>query len=289
MKRNTVIASAIALAVIASACGSSKTSVKTADTAAAGAAMKMGNCDVVGKAGSIKLKPVVADTLTIQTSLPAPGWFNGTEPAAIKDGYEYCMAAEIAHRAGLSKINLVPVDFGQLVAASTKDFDLALAEISITDKRKLVVDFSVPYFASDIGVLVKKDTKVASTADLKKLKIGVQADTTGADFATKNISPDAKVFPDAASLMSAVDSGAIDAAMTDTSIVQEQEKKSKGAEKVVGQYKTGESYGALYPKGSANKTELDKAIQALIDEKILNKLATTWLSGDPTTVPFFTV
>jgi polar amino acid transport system substrate-binding protein len=286
MKRNTLIAGALVLTVVASACGSSKTTTKAAD---AGGAMSMGDCAVTGKANSIKIKPVVKDTLTIQTSLPAPGWFVGTEANAIKGGYEYCMAAEIAHRAGLSKIVITSQDFGQIVAGTTKDFDMALAEISITDKRKQVVDFSVPYFASDIGVLVKKDAKVTGTADLKKLKIGVQADTTGADFATKNISPDAKVFPDAASLMSAVDSGAIDAAMTDTSIVQEQEKKSAGAEKVVGQYKTGESYGALYPKGSANKTEFDKAISAMITEKVFNGLATKWLSGDPAAVPFFTV
>jgi polar amino acid transport system substrate-binding protein len=289
MKKATLAAGALTLAVIASACGSTKTTTTTNASAATGAAMKMGDCDVTGAAGSIKLKPVVADTLTLQTSLPAPGWFVGTEPAAIKGGYEYCMAAEIAHRAGLSKLVVVNQDFPQIVAGTTKDFDMALAEISITDKRKQVVDFSVPYFASDIGILVKKDTKVANTADLKKLKVGVQADTTGADFATKNISPDVKVYPDAATLMSAVDSGAIDAAMTDTSIVQEQEKKSNGAEKVVGQYKTGESYGALYPKGSANKTEIDKAIQAMIDEKAFSKLATKWLSGDPAAVPFFTV
>ena len=287
MKRNTLIAGALVLTVVASACGSSKTTTKAAD--AGGAAMTMGDCTITGKANSIKIKPVVKDTLTIQTSLPAPGWFVGTEANAIKGGYEYCMAAEIAHRAGLSKVVVTSQDFGQIVAGTTKDFDVALAEISITDKRKQVVDFSVPYFASDIGVLVKKDVKVAGTADLKKLKIGVQADTTGADFATKNISPDAKVFPDAATLMSAVDSGAIDAAMTDTSIVQEQEKKSAGAEKVVGQYKTGESYGALYPKGSANKTEIDKAITAMISEKVFNSLATKWLSGDPSAVPFFTV
>jgi polar amino acid transport system substrate-binding protein len=286
MKRNTLIAGALVLTVVASACGSSKTTTKAAD---AGGAMTMGDCALTGKANSIKIKPVVKDTLTIQTALPAPGWFVGTEANAIKGGYEYCMAAEIAHRAGLSKVVVTSQDFGQIVAGTTKDFDVALAEISITDKRKQVVDFSVPYFASDIGVLVKKDVKVANTADLKKLKIGVQADTTGADFATKNISPDAKVFPDAATLMSAVDSGAIEAAMTDTSIVQEQEKKSAGSEKVVGQYKTGESYGALYPKGSANKTEIDKAITAMISEKVFNSLATKWLSGDPAAVPFFTV
>lgn len=299
MRTNRTLAVAIAGGLLFTACGSKKTSTTaaspttagatttTATTAAAGGT-KIDNCEVSGTKGSIKLTPVKAGVLSLQTSLPAPGWFNGDAAEQVKDGYEYCMAANIAYLAGLDKVQLSNVDFDQLVQAGTKDFDIALAEISITDKRKAVVDFSVPYFASDIGVLVKKDKTVGSTADLKKMKVGVQQGTTGADFATAKISPDAKVYPDSATMFAALDSGAVDAAMTDTSIVQEQEKKSNGALKVVGQYKTGESYGALYPKGSANKAEFDKAIQMLIDTKVLNKLATKYLSGDPTAVPFFT-
>ncbi len=284
MKTTTIRGGAVlaALLIGVAACGSSSSSGSSSG------AGKIGNCELTGTKGSVKLTPAKAGQLTIQTSLPAPGWFNGTTPEAIKDGYEYCMAANIAYRAGLAKVVVENVDFAQLVAAGTKDFDLALAEISITDKRKQVVDFSVPYFASDIGILVKKGKTVASTDDLKKLKIGVQQETTGSAFVLDKIQKDAKVFPDAATMFAALDSDAVDAVMTDTSIVQEQEKKSAGAEKVVGQYKTGESYGALYPKGSANKAELDKAIQDLIDTKVLNKLATTYLSGDPAAVPFFT-
>jgi polar amino acid transport system substrate-binding protein len=262
------------------ACGSS---TKSSSAAA------FGNCKVTaGKRSTIKLKPVKAGVLSVQTSLPATGWFNGDDAASVKDGYEYCMAAEIANRAGLDKVELSNVDFDQLVSAGTKDFDIALAEISITDKRKQVVDFSTPYFASDIGVLTSKDSKIASTADLKKAKLGVQKGTTGADFALASINKDAKVFEDTASMFTALSSGDIDAAMTDTSIVQQQEKQSNGALKVVGQYKTGESYGALYPKGSANEAAMDTAIKALISEKVLNTFATTYLSGDPSTVPFFT-
>ena len=75
------------------------------------------------------------------------------------------MAANIAHRAGLDKLEVVNVAWDALVAGQTKDFDLALSQISITDERKKVVDFSVPYFSSDIGVLVKKGTKVDADLD----------------------------------------------------------------------------------------------------------------------------
>src|SRR5438309_1263316 len=82
----------------------------------------------------------------------APGWWNGDTPDTIKDGYEYCMAAEIAYRAGLSKVAVINVAWPQLIGGNTKNYDIALSEASITEPRKKVVDFSVPYFSSDISL-----------------------------------------------------------------------------------------------------------------------------------------
>ena len=59
--------------------------------------------------------------------------------------------------------------------------------------------------------------------------------------------------------------------MTDTAIVLGQAAVSNGRFEVVGQYSTGETYGALYPKGSANAATLDKVIQALIDDGTLEE------------------
>src|SRR5262249_10910785 len=123
------------------------------------AADTIGNCEVTGQKGQFPLTPAVAGQLTVEVNLPAPGWWNGDTPDTIKDGYEYCMAANIAHRAGLDKVQVVNVAWDALVAGQTKAFDLALSQISITDERKKVVDFSVPYFSSDIGILVNKGLK----------------------------------------------------------------------------------------------------------------------------------
>src|SRR5262245_15172372 len=82
------------------------TTNETASTAAPAAApaasgAKIGNCDVVGPKGSIPIaSPAKAGQLTVEVSLPAPIWWNGDTPEAIKDGMEYCLAAEIAYRAG---------------------------------------------------------------------------------------------------------------------------------------------------------------------------------------------
>ena len=42
---------------------------------------------------------------------------------------------------------------------------------------------------------------------------------------------------------------------------------------VVGQYKTGEAYGAIYEKGSANAATIDKIIQAMIDDGTMTSSA----------------
>jgi polar amino acid transport system substrate-binding protein len=256
--------------------------------APAGAADMVGNCAVTGAKGSVALTPAVAGQLTVEVNLPAPGFWNGDTPEAIKDGFEYCLAAEIAHRAGLDKVAVVNVAWDALVAGQTKNFDFALSQISITDERKKVVDFSTPYFASDIGILAKKGLAVDS-GKMKSLRIGVQQATTGADFVDQQLKPStpAKVFPDTPSMFTALQAGQIDVAMTDTAIVLQQAGASGGLFEVVGQYTTGESYGALYPKGSANEAALNKAIEAMIADGTIKALAVKYLGGDPTAIPKF--
>jgi polar amino acid transport system substrate-binding protein len=156
--------------------------------APAGAADMIGNCAVTGAKGSVALTPAVAGQLTVEVNLPAPGFWNGDTPEAIKDGFEYCLAAEIAHRAGLDKVAVVNVAWDALVAGQTKNFDFAMSQISITDERKKVVDFSTPYFASDIGILAKKGLAVDG-GKMKSLRIGVQQATTGADFVDQQLKP----------------------------------------------------------------------------------------------------
>ncbi|MBX6321547.1 MAG: amino acid ABC transporter substrate-binding protein [Rhodospirillaceae bacterium] len=256
------------------------------------AADMIGNCELTGKKGEFPFTPARPGQLTVEVNLPAPGWWNGDTPETIKDGYEYCMAANIAHRAGLDKVAVVNVAWDALVAGQTKDFDLALSQISITDERKKVVDFSVPYFSSDIGVLVKKGTKVDSQS-IKNMRIGVQQATTGADFVAQKLKPSmpAKVFPDTPSMFTALQAGQIDVAMTDTAIVLGQAAASNGVFEVVGQYKTGETYGALYPKGSPNAKTIDEIIEALQKDGTLAKLSAKYLAeawgADPAKIPYF--
>ncbi len=258
----------------------------------ASAADMIGNCEMSGTKGSIPLaNPAKSGQLTVEVSLPAPIWWNGDTPESIKDGMEYCIAAEIAWRAGYDKLEVVNVGWDALIAAQTAGFDLAMSEISITEERKQVHDFSVPYFNSDIGVLTRTDAPVDEKS-IKTAKVGVQQATTGAAFAQEKLGlTDVQVYPDQGDMFTALRAGQIDAAMTDTSIVLAEEVANPGKVVVIGQYKTGETYGAIYPKGNANNPTIDKILQSIIDDGTMAKLGAKYLAAawgkDPASVPNF--
>ncbi len=255
------------------------------------AAETIGACELYGPAATASITPAKPGQLTVEVNLPGPGWWNGDTPETVKDGYEYCLAANIAHRLGLPAVGVVQVAWDGLVAGQTKAFDLALSQISITDERKKVVDFSVPYFSSDIGIMAKAGTAVTQET-VKGMRIGVQQGTTAADFVADKLKPTTppKVFPDTPSMFTALQAGQVDVAMTDTAIVLGQASASGGLFTVFGQYATGEEYGALYPKGAAGNAAIDKVIQSLIDDGSTKKLAAKYLAAswgvDPTTIPY---
>ena len=245
-----------------------------------------------GESGSISFKPVTGATLTVQTNLPSPGWWKGTTPESIDGGYEYCLAANMAHRAGLKSVKVVNQSFDALVAGQTKNYDVAMAQISITPEREEVVQFSEPYFDSNVAVLSKEGAGVTQD-NIGSKKLGVALGTTSVDFVKSTLKPSqkARVFQDTDAMVTAVASGQIDAAIQDTAIMLGFAGGSNGALKVVGQYETSEKYGAIYPKGSSNAAAMNEAITAMSADGTLKKLSASWLGptlgGDPAKVPVF--
>jgi len=253
----------------------------------------IGNCTVTGQKAAYPIKPAVPGQLTVETGLPAPGWWNGESPDTIKDGFEYCMAANIAYRGGLDKVVVVNVSFAQLLGGQTRSFDFALTQASITEERRKAVDFSIAYFASDIGVLVRKGTRVDGPA-VKNFRIGVQQATTAVEFVANRIKPTQplRVYPGLSATYAALASGQIDAVLYDTAQVLNQAALSGGTMVVAAQYSTGESYGAIFPKGSVNEAAVNKIIKSLQEDGTLQALSTQYLAkswgADPTKIPYLT-
>lgn len=244
---------------------------------AALAAEGYGDCPVTGTAGSYKIDPAVAGQFTVIINLPAVGQFNGDTPDAIKDGYEFCMAVNIAHRLGLDKVKLVNASFDSIVAGQNKEFDVALALISVTEPRKKVVDFSTPYMTSNYGIAAKAGSTL-NEETIKQAHVGTQAGTTLVPFVQDTLKvSEVDVFDDTASMFTAAAAGKVDAVMTDLGIVLGQVANSKGKLVTLGKYATGGQTAGIYQKGSASGPVIDKIMEELKADGTLKKLEQAYL------------
>jgi polar amino acid transport system substrate-binding protein len=249
-RRGALLGVVLAVALVAAGCGGGD------DDKSSGA-----------QSGGTKLEGLITPgTLTVATELPAPPFWIGDDYDHITGGFEVDFAKELAKRVGLANVKFVEMPFSGLVAGQQCPCDINFSQVTITPDRDKVVDFTEPYFDANQGVLAKKGITVANLDDAKKVRWGVQLNTTANSYLADKIKPatEPRVFDRTTDAFAALNAGQIDAVMLDTPIVlgAVKEKEVKDAE-VVGQFKTGEVYGAVVNKGSKNVDAFNTAIKAM--------------------------
>ena len=172
--------------------------------------------------------------------------------------------------------------FPALLAPGAKTWDVALAEITITQARARNVDFSVPYMRVDQGIMVSQylRSEPRGVADLRKLRLCAQAGTTGADAIAKRVRPDraATLFGDVSSMLLHLGLGRCDAVVYDLPALAT--LKARAPQRygdVVGLIRTRERYGAALPKGSALVGPVNAALTAMRQDGTISRLAKPWL------------
>lgn len=195
-------------------------------------------------------------------------------------GFDIDLMNEIGSRLGLEiEYQNTPFDtiFTQLAGGQ---FDAIISAITITPERDETIDFSEPYFAANQGLATLEGAAVTSTADLTgDVVVGVQAATTGADYALENFT-DATVqeFPTSVDAFNALAAGQIDAVFIDLPVVGEQVEQGNAilAEEV----DTGELYGIGVQEGNtALKAAIDATLQAIIADGTYADIYSTWFEG----------
>lgn len=293
-------------AVILAACGSSSSTTSSATSASGGSGSTAstgtttqastsgpspggyGDCKVTGSEGKFKLQTVNQGTLTIGTLLPLPGYFNGAAPGEVHSGYEYCMAAEIAWRAGL-KLALQSISFDKVVAGSFPNTDAVIASVSITPQREKVLDFSQGYNHTTSGILVRT-AKPLNQETVKHARIGILIGSVQTSLVNE-IGAKPVFFQSPVDLFTALTAGQIDAATGDTYSMLEEEKASHGTLKVVGQYNIGGADGVAFKKGSPNVATVNNILKDIGPARIQELKAQylfPLLGRSPDTIPTWT-
>ncbi len=248
--------------------------------------------------GTSQLALVKKGQLTVATGNPAyPPWYGGSpakgSPWKISDptsgqGFESAVVYAVAQKLGFSKgaVHWIAVPFDQTYKPGTKNFDVAVEQISYKPVRAQNVDFSDSYYNLDqalVGVKGTPITRVKSLGELRRHKLGVQLGTTSYD-AVIAIKPSQKpaVYGSSNDVNSGLKAHQIEGIVVDLPTAFYITGSGQVPNSViVGQFpskKKPEHLGMVLSKGSALTSCINKAIAGVKAKGALAQLTRQWLS-----------
>lgn len=175
-----------------------------------------------------------------------------------RTGFDTEMVEAIGKQLG-RPVEWIDIDFkGLIPALVSRRADMAVSAIYITDERRKVVDFTVPYYAGGLVVMTKADnTTVKSPADLAGRKVSVQVGTKSVSF-LKEKYPQAQLLEVEKNqeMFNLVEVGRTDAAVTGKPAAYQYVRTRPGL-KVLPEQLTTEEYGMAIRKDTP---ELTKAV-----------------------------
>lgn len=139
-------------------------------------------------------------------------------------GFDIDLLRAIAAKGGF-EVEFINTPFESIFNSLTQnDRDVLISSITITDKRRQMVDFSEPYFeARQMIVTTQESQHINKAQDLIPLKIGVQSATTGDFMAQKLLggsNPAIRRFESMPMALAELASGGVDAVIGDETVVR---------------------------------------------------------------------
>lgn len=179
-----------------------------------------------------------------------------------------------------------PMDFSGIIPAlQTKNIDLALAGITITEERKKAIEFSDGYYKSGLLVMVRENEKdIKGIDDLNGKVVAVKSGTGSVDYAKAHIkSKDLRQFPNIDNAYMELGTQRADAVLHDTpNILYFINTAGKGRFKAVGESIEAQQYGIAFPKGSDDLREkVNGALKTLRDNGTYNTIYKKWFGTEP--------
>lgn len=97
-------------------------------------------------------------------------------------------------------------------------YNVISSSVSITEERKVAMDFSEPYFEVKQGVVVREGSPIKSEADLLGKTVGAQIGTTGYFAAMRIAGGKAKSYDEVGLAITDLSNGRIDAVICDDAV-----------------------------------------------------------------------
>jgi polar amino acid transport system substrate-binding protein len=205
--------------------------------------------------------------------------FNFVEAGKLT-GFEIDVANAVAAKMGL-KVAWKTMGFdGLLVGLQQDRWDLVIASHGVTEERARAVTFADPHYCTG-GVIISRDGALRTAKDLTGKVVAVQTGTTYYDNAKKLPVKDVKNFPQDNSARAALETGHVDAWVTDKFVGKASLAATPGTPLKMGDFLFTEKIAAAVAKGNTGLvTEVDKALAAILADGEYAAISKKWFNED---------
>ena len=178
------------------------------------------------------------------------------------------------------QLQITKYQFDELFSAlALNKIDIAASAITITPKHKQTMDFTIPYFETDLAVVAKSNSpvKVEKIEDLGKYIVGCQSNTTSHQYLTENLMEKdllpknkLKLYPTVIETLGELLNGKIDLMVFDEWVAKDFSQQQEI--KIVYTIQTNEQYGLAMQAGKEINTRINKAMKELKDSGELENI-----------------
>jgi len=195
-------------------------------------------------------------------------------------GFEIDIANAVAQKMGL-KVEWKSMGFdGLLVGLGQDRWDMVIASHGITEERAKAVTFANPHYCTG-GVIISKEGRIRTAQDLTGKVVAVQTGTTYYDNAKKLPVKEVKNFPQDASARAALETGHVDAWVTDKFVARAALAATPGTTLKTGDYLFVERIAAAVSKGNTGLVnEVNKALEAMLADGTYAAISKKWFGED---------
>ena len=213
MKKMLSLALVLVLMMSLAACGA-KTEAPAATTAPAAAAAETTAAAAETEAAAAEVSTIEAGKLIMSTNASFPPYEMIADDGSF-EGIDVEVAGAIAKKLGL-ELEVDDMDFdAALLAVQQNKSDIVMAGVTVTEDRKLVMNFTDSY-ATGVQVVIVKEGSDVTLDNLGEKMIGTQRGTTGYIFTSDDYGDDhVTAYDNGASAVQALMNGQVDCVVID--------------------------------------------------------------------------
>ncbi|MBR6021937.1 MAG: transporter substrate-binding domain-containing protein [Kiritimatiellae bacterium] len=206
-----------------------------------------------------------------EATFPPYEFRQGTEVVGIDVEICKAVAKELGKELAVEDVEFDSV-IPSLIAGKA---ELAAAGITVTEDRKMKVDFSVPYVRTGIVYVYAKANPFEDPDSGKGHRVGVQNGTTSADFVREQLGQEPEMFDSPASAFAALKQGKVEVVIAD---VDPAKNLIKGEpDYAISDFLTVEEYAVAVQKGNADLLAVvNRVIEGLQDSGRLDQIIDEW-------------